>query len=194
MGSFYSNMVVWHPDRREVLAALGSAEALVGPAGDRATAVFHDDDAGLLPHMVAQPLSETLGCRVLFCDVHDDDIFSCELWSDGALVASYAIPDPSEYFGFDADLAADFAEAADELGMPSTEVVDVGAVVEALGGPNPARVREVLSADYTFAGERHGDLLEALELPRYPAGWGRRYILQAGADYDGPELTATSTG
>ncbi len=56
--------------------------------------MFHDDDAGLLPNIVAQPLSETLGCRALFCDVHDDDIFFVGATSRSDLVESEVQCDP----------------------------------------------------------------------------------------------------
>jgi hypothetical protein len=66
-----------------------------------------------------------------------------------------------------------------------------GGYASAAGRGNPDRVIEVLSGEYVFATERHRDLLEALALPAFAAGWGLSYLSRERALYDGPELLNT---
>jgi hypothetical protein len=70
-------------------------------------------------------------------------------------------------------------------------VADASRLVEELGRGNDALARRALSSDEPIerASERHAWLVEALDLPRYAAGWGYRYLVSFPDGFDGGPLT-----
>lgn len=191
MGSTYENLIALRASREAVVAALGAEPALVAGPVNGAVVVFHDDSGLQPPHRVAGPLSTALRGTVLWFGVFHDDALACQVWRDGALVAEATMPDPGDWFGLGAEFGDEIQEAAERLGVPSTEQEGIDALINILQPEDPALVRDVLGGDVAVATERHRLLLAALGLPTFSAGWGRRYLLAAGTDYEGPDLTST---
>jgi hypothetical protein len=105
------------------------------------------------------------------------------------------VPDPAEYFGFDAEVLADLDPAlleelgASPAGGTTTAPTEPGELVAALGRGDADATREALTNDFVFATERHQALVQALDLSSAAVGWGYRYLANDGDSYAGPPVT-----
>lgn len=191
VGAFYSNLVVVGSNGDEVLAALAGTTALCSTGEAEPIAVFPDDGDGMIDSAAAA-LSARIDANILAATVHDDDLLICSVWRNGEVVAQAIVPDPAVVFDFDPSDVEGFDDAVGAPGVAPT-VESVEAVVDAIGRGDRARAIEVLTDDYALATERHRDLLAALDLPTFPAGWGHRYLNGSDSDgYDGPTLIASN--
>lgn len=192
MGSFYCNLVVVDGDADEVRGALAGMNALCSGRIDDAVAVFPDDHDGTIDPAAAV-LSSRVDGLVLAASVYDDDIFACSVWRHGELLAQAQVPDPAAYFGLDPAELEDLDEVAGEVGVSKPLAEGAEAVVDALARGDRTRAIAVLTGDYVMATDRHSDLLAALGLPTFAAGWGHQYLTGPDADrYDGPPLVTVT--
>jgi hypothetical protein len=164
MGNFYTNYTLRGPAQKDVAAALAGRNAIVTPPISGSLVVFdeasddqnHDHIAEL-----AEMLSSRFQCPVLAVLNHDDDILWYQLYDNGRLTDEY-------------DSAPDYFEPAAEPEPPKGG--DARLLCAAFGSSRFEDVDEALrkpSADergYTFAFERHLDLVKALTLPDIAVG------------------------
>jgi hypothetical protein len=193
VGSFYGNVTLLGVDIEAVMRVV-PRPAFVMAEDDAVVVVFAEIDDSGAPQSGAG-LSAELGCVAFSAGVHDDDIFFCEVHDRGRPVVAGAVPDPSAYFGIDADLMADMDPDMAEAFGPVEDAGSAGgppdpsSLVGALGRGDPDDLRRALEADFVFATERHTAVLSALGLPAHAAGWGFRYLASDATDYGGPPLT-----
>ncbi|MFN0026355.1 MAG: hypothetical protein ACKV2O_04090 [Acidimicrobiales bacterium] len=185
MGSSYENLMVLGGSEARVRQVLAGTGSLMTAEAGGVLVVFHEErmgDEGLLEALSA-------AATVLHFAVLDDDLLLCGLWRGGELRYEICVPDPARYFGEELD-GPDGAEpggADDGTGVErSARAYAIG-----VGSGDPERAIGVLDGDYVFATERHRDLLEALGLPTFVAGWGLQYLTDQRDNYDGPELFTT---
>lgn len=177
MGSFYVNVTLLGVGLDSVQGAWPGPALAFEEGGDVVLFAEADDEQAVV---TAGPLSEALGCVAVGVGVHDDDICFWEVHRNGELVASGAVPDPSEYFDFDEELLGDGGGAA---------APDADALVAAVGRGDADAVRSALGGDVLFATDRHRELATALGLPAGAVGWGHRYLAGDPAAWTGPPLT-----
>ncbi len=163
MGNFYVNYTLRGVTQEAVAKALAGRTCIV-TASANATVVAFDEESDNQDQQVisslATELSQKLRCPVLAVLNHDDDILWYQLYKDGELQDEY---DSSPgYFDPSAEPSApaggDAAKLCAAFGSPKTEEVD--------------RVLRKSAFDdgYTFAFERHGDLVSALGISAFGVG------------------------
>ena len=173
MGNFYVNYTLRGPTQKAVAAALKGRSAIVTRAENGCVIVFDEESDEQNQEVIAalgSRLSEELGCPVLAVMNHDDDILWYHLYLNGELADEY----DSNPAYFD-----DEAEPAGPAGG------DAHALCAAFGRSNEEEVGKILRKStldeddeeaYTFAIERHSDLVRALGLPEFAVGGGFSYI------------------
>ncbi|HEV7866018.1 MAG TPA: hypothetical protein VGR20_25205 [Acidimicrobiia bacterium] len=185
MATTYANVTVLGADHDAVVAALsaalGDGAALLTDTVDGMTVVFAaaDEEANRFGEgLTAAALSEACGCDALEVSVFDDEILQYRLYRHGDELDVGVVATPR---------AVELAE----LAGGSLPVPDAGRLVDRFGRGNPALARRALSSDepIELASERHAWLVEALDLPRYAAGWGYRYLISFPDGFDGGPLT-----
>lgn len=174
MGSFYANVVVVGATVDQV-AAVVPGPALLAADGDVVAAFCAADEP---QPTTAAALAAALGCPVVAAAVFDDDLLVVEAHGQGRAV-ELAVPDPDELFGDD-----------EPTGGPGPGPAEAAALVAVVGRGDPDAVAAVLGADVLFASDRHGQLLGALGLPTWAAGWGHRYLSEEPGAFPGPALVA----
>jgi hypothetical protein len=191
VGSFYGNVTLLG-STLDGVRAVSPTPAFVAVDGECIVVFAEVDDDGSMASGAL--LSDALGCVAFSASVHDDDILSFAIHDHGQLKAAGAVPDPAEYFGFDAEMLADVDPAMlADFGVPSGGTSDTSAepseVVEALGRGDAEAVRDALTNDFVFATERHQALVEALGLSGSAVGWGYRYLANDSDSYSGAAFT-----
>lgn len=190
MGSFYGNVTLLGV-KLDAVEAVSPRPAFLFADGDAVVVFAEADDEGSLRS--GEELSAALDCIAVSVGVHDDDILFFEVHDRGESALSGCVPDPAAYFGFDADMLADFdpsmleglevSGSADTGGPP-----DAAAIVGAIGRGDVETVRDAFERDFVFASERHEALASALGLPHGAVGWGYRYLSRDDTGYSGPTL------
>jgi uncharacterized protein (DUF433 family) len=182
MGNFYTNYTLRGPSQEAVAAALAERSAIVTPAQDGCVVVFDeasdDQDQKVISELASQ-LSRDLRCPVLAVLNHDDDIFWYQLYLSGKLADEY-------------DSSPGYFDTSAEPSAPSGG--DAQKLCTAFGTASVAEVEIILrkssfdDGGYTFAVERHADLVRSLDIPDFAVGAGFRSIsdgeLPEGLDED----------
>lgn len=170
MGNFYTNYTLRGPSQQAVAAALVGRSAIVTPEQDGCVVVFDeesDDQDQEVITGLASRLSRDLGCPVLAVLNHDDDIFWYQLYRSGELADEY-------------DSSPGYFDAATEPSAPTGG--DAQKLCSAFGASAVAEVESVLRKSsfeddgYTFAVERHTDLVRTLGIPSFGVGAGFRSV------------------
>lgn len=166
MGNFYGNIVVCGAQREALLKAMQQRPAYISPSRGECAVVYDaecDEQDREAIAQLSSELSQALECRALAAIDHDDSLLWLQLWDKGQLLVEYnSNPDlfdeePGEFTREDTALLCSTLGAKDAAG----------------------KVEEILSAsdeEYPFAIMRHLDLLRALGLPEYCAGYGYNYL------------------
>lgn len=172
MGSFYTNYTLRGPSQKSVAKVLAGRSAIVTPAQNGCVVVLDEEsdeqDQGIITELAAR-LSREFCCPALAVLNHDDDIFWYQLYIKGELADEY---DSSPGY-FD-----ESAEPSDPVGG------DAQKLCQAFGVNTEAEVERVLRKSafdedgYTFASERHADLVEALGIPSFGVGIGYCYAAE----------------
>jgi len=183
MGNFYTNYTLRGPSQQEVAAALAERSAIVTPAHYGCIVVFDeasDDQDQKVITKLAKQLSRGLSFPVLAVLNHDDDILWYQLYLNGKLADKY---DSSPgYFEQSAAPSAPAGGNAQKLcsAFGSTSVSEV---------ENILRKSSFDEGGYTFAVERHADLVRALGISDFGVGAGFCSVsngeLPEGLDKDG---------
>jgi len=164
MGNFYVNYTVRGVDQQAVAGALAGRHSAVTPADHGAVIVFDEESDGQDTQTIsslAMRMSEALHCPVLAVLNHDDVILWYQLYLSGRLEDEY-------------DSAPGYFEAGDELPVPSGG--NAGKLCAAFGATTVEQVEEILRKSgfegdsYTFAADRHADLVRALGLNEWAVG------------------------
>jgi len=164
MGNFYVNYTLRGPSQQAVAAALAGRTTIVTPARDGCLVVFDEQsdeqDTDLIAALAAQ-LSSDFHCPVLAVLNHDDDILWYSLYEDGERTDEY-------------DSSPGYFDAAAAPSAPAGG--DAQRLCAAFRGGNVEAVKGVLRKSsydedgYTFAVERHADLVRGLGLPAFGVG------------------------
>lgn len=170
MGNFYTNYTLRGPSPQEVAACLAGRSAIVTPVQQGCIVAFDEESDGQNSKVVAQlgsRLSRDLGCPVLAVLNHDDDILWFQFHVNGELVDEY-------------DSSPGYFDPS--AGPSEPEGGDAAKLCEAFGSNAVTQVEQILRRSsfeedgYTFALERHADLVRALGLPEYSVGLGFQYL------------------
>jgi len=182
MGNFYTNFTLKGPSQQAVADALSGRSAVVTPAQDGCIVVFDEQsdgqDSGVITEL-ASGLSRKLHCPVLAVLNHDDDILWYQLYLSGKLADQY-------------DSSPGYFDASAKPSAPAGG--DAQKLCSAFGAGSAAEVESILrkssfdEGGYTFAVERHADLVRSLGIPDFGVGTGFRSItdgeLPEGLDED----------
>lgn len=175
MGGFYTNYTLRGPSQKAVVSALTGRKAIVSPVSSGCVVAYDeasDEQNGEAIAVLASHLSRSLHCPVLAVLDHDDDILWYQLYEDGKLTDQYN--STPGYFDPSAKPSAPAGGNAERL-------------CRAFGASDIASVETVLrkstfDADgYTFAHERHADLVRALGIPEFA-------VLKAYASFERGEI------
>jgi len=170
MGNFYTNYTLRGPGQQEVATALAGRAAIVTPEQDGCVVVFDQQSEEQDQHVigeVASRLSRRFNCPVLAVLNHDDDIFWYQLFLNGKLADEY--DSTPGYF----DRAAEPSEPAGG---------DAQKLCSAFESSNTDEAQEILRRScfgengYSFAVERHADLVRVLGIPAFGVGAGYHYM------------------
>ncbi len=170
MGNFYTNYTLRGPSQQAVIAALAGRSAFVTPAQDGCVVVFDEESDEQNTDAItglASGLSRELSCAVLAVLNHDDDILWYQLFQNGELADEY-------------DSSPDYFEPSAEPSAPLGG--DAQKLCSAFGASAVAEVESILhkssydAGGYTFAVDRHADLVLALGIPSFGVGSGFTYI------------------
>jgi len=170
MGNFYTNYTLRGPSQAAVATALAGRFAIVTPAQNGCVVVFDEvsdhQDQKVITKLASQ-LSRAASCPVLAVLNHDDDILWYQLHLNGKLADEYdSSPgyfDPSA--GPSAPAGGDARKLCDAFG--ATSVAEVESIL---------RKSSFGKGGYTFAVERHADLVRALGLSVFGIGAGYRSV------------------
>lgn len=164
MGGFYSNYTLRGPSQQAVVSALAGRKAIVTPEDNGCIVVFEeqtdDQDMEFIGHL-ATYLSENLHCSVLAVVDHDDDILYYQLYEDGDLIDEY--DSTPGYFDPSAEPSAPAGGNARRL-CAAFDASDNAAVEKIL------RKSSFGKDGYSFAFQRHADLVRALGLSDFAVG------------------------
>ena len=167
MGAFYVNYTVKGADQQSVVRALSGRKAFVTPEWNGFTVVFDEEsdkqDQGAIAKLAGQ-LSSELRTTVLALLIHDSDIFWYQLYEGGTLADQY-------------NSAPDYWSPKPEPSSP--EGGDAERLCSAFQCKDVAKVERILRAtfeEYPFAGDRHAELVHALNLPTFAVGYGFRAV------------------
>ncbi|HYV27953.1 MAG TPA: hypothetical protein VFA77_10500 [Candidatus Eisenbacteria bacterium] len=158
------------PGQREVAMFLSGRTALVSPQQDGCVVVFDKESEEQDQHVIADlgsRLSRRFNCPVLAMVNHDDDILWYQLFLDGKLADEY-------------DSTPGFFDRETEPAAP--EGGDAAKLCVAFESGNSGEVEEILRRPsfgenaYTFALERHADLVRVLGISTFGVGAGYHYL------------------
>lgn len=182
MGSTYASVVVVGTSTDDVVGVLQGESAWVTPAVDGAVVVYAArDEAAIGQGVTARRLSSALDAPVLDSVVFDSDFCVLQLVVGGDVTASIVAP-PGAMEGYqeEPDIDPDAGTGMDSDVDPSSFAA---AAVAAFGRGDAAAAVQALESDQVFAEEAHAQVLDALGLPVWAAGWGFKYLSQ-----DRPDL------
>ncbi len=164
MGGFYTNYTLRGPSQRAVAAALTGRRAFVSPPRNGCVVAYDetsdDQDQKRIAELAAR-LSGALACPVLAVLNHDDDILWYQLYRSAKLADEY-------------DSSPGYFDPAAKPSSPAGG--DARQLCEAFSAGEVAAVDQILQKPscgddgYTFAHERHADLVRALALPEFAVG------------------------
>ena len=164
MGNFYVNYTLRGVRQEAVAKALAGRRCIVTPSANDTVVAFDEESDNQDPQVIsllATELSRTLHCPVLAVLNHDDDILWYQLYKDGTLQDEYdSSPgyfDPSA--APSAPAGGDAAKLCAAFGSAKVEEVD-----------RVLRRSAFDDGGYTFAFERHGDLVSALGISAFGVG------------------------
>ena len=175
MGNFYVNYTLRGPSQRAVGEMLAGRSSIVTPWQAGCTVVFDEESEEQNEEVIgelASKLSGAFHCPLLAVLNHDDDILGYQLYIDGELEDEYC------------STPGYFAGMGDELENPGGDPLSIEPeggnakkICDAFGAESIQQVetilrRRPLEDGYTFAFERHQDLVEALRLPQFAVGCG----------------------
>jgi len=170
MGNFYTNYTLRGPGQREVALALSGRKTFVTPQQDGCVILF-DEGSEVQDQSVIGTLgswlSRRFNCPVLAVLNHDDDLLWYQLFLDGKLADEY-------------DSTPGYFERESEGDEPAGG--DAQKLCAAFQSTNTGEVEEILRRPsfeqngYTFAVDRHADLVRALGIPAFGIGAGYHYI------------------
>ena len=160
MGNSYVNYTLRGPGHQAVAAVLAGRNAIVTPAHNGCVAVFDeksDEQTRAAMDDLGARLSRELHCPVLSVLVHDDDLFCYHLFDRGDCIDRY-------------DSSPGYFDPSAERTEPAGG--NAGKLCGAFGVDKASEVESILrksdgDAGYTFATDRHADLVQALGLPDY---------------------------
>ncbi len=167
MGQFYVNYTLRGVTQGAVAKALAGRACIVTPSANGTVVAFDDESENQDQDVIsslAMELSRKLRCPVLAVMDHDDDILWYQLYTDGELQDEY-------------DSTPGYFDPAAQPSAPAGG--DAAKLCSAFGSSNLDVVERVLRKSafdndgYTFASERHGDLVNALGIS--PFGVGTAY-------------------
>ena len=172
MGNFYVNYTIRTTNHAKVINALAGRNAFVTPPRNGAVVVFDetsDSQDQDLVRELGKKLSRELGEAVLAVLNHDDDIFWYALFKKGKCTDEY-------------DSSPGYFDPESNPQSPSGG--NAAKLCTAFGSPNIQETEKILRKSsyeddgYTFAVERHADLVKELNLPDFAVGFGFTYIAQ----------------
>src|ERR1051326_9145165 len=173
MGNFYVNYTVRGSTQKAVAAALAGRNAKVTSAVKGCVVVFDqqsdEQDQDVIAELASR-LSKELGCVVLAVLNHDDDILWYQLHAKGRLTDQY---DSSPgYFDPEAEPSAPKGGNAAILcaAFSASRVAEVERIL---------RKSSYDDDGYTFALERHADLVRAVGIPDFAVGGSYSYLEDA---------------
>jgi len=147
--------------QQAIVAVLAGRSAIVTPEKDGCVVVFDeqsDEQDSAVIKEFASHLSHELHCPVLAVLNHDDDIFWYQLYLNGELADEY-------------DSSPGYFDPSAEPSVPAGG--NAKKLCGAFGAAPFAKVENILRKDgYTFAIERHTDLVRALGIPAFGVGAG----------------------
>ena len=163
MGNFYTNYTLRGPSQQSVANVLAGRSAIVTPAQDGCVVVFDEESDEQNSEVIAElaaKLSGNLNCPLLAVLNHDDDIFWYQFYLNGELLDEYN--SSPNYFGE--------SEEGPETSAPAGG--DAKKLCSAFEAKSVAKVEHILrdKDGYTFAVERHADLVDALGIPSFGVG------------------------
>ncbi len=166
MGNFYANYTLRGVSQPAVAGALAGRRCVVTPTAHDCVVVFDDasdeQDQRTISSLAAR-LSGDLHCPLLVILNHDDDVLWYQLYADGKLEDEY-------------DSTPGYFDSAAEPTPPAGG--DARKLCAVLSSTNVAEVQRILGKSgfgdngYTFAFERHGDLVRALGISEFGVGTG----------------------
>ncbi|EEF61670.1 hypothetical protein [Pedosphaera parvula] len=164
MGNFYTNYTLKGPSQQEVADFLKGRRAIVTPNEEDCVVVFDEQSDEQDQEQITElgtKLSAEFRCPVLAVLNHDDDIFWYQLYEKGKVTDEY---DSSPSY-FDSD--------AESITPPTGG--DAQRLCAAFGGGDEEEVESILRKEagegYTFAVERHADLVGVLGIPDFGVGF-----------------------
>ena len=164
MGNFYVNYTLRGVTQDAVAKALAGRTCIVSPSANDTVVAFDeesDDQDQQVISLLASELSRKLRCSVIAVLNHDDDILWYQLYKDGELLDEY---DSSPgYFDASAEPSAPVGGDAEKLcaAFGSEKTEDVARILR----------KSAFDDDgYTFAFERHDDLVSALGISAFGVG------------------------
>jgi hypothetical protein len=168
MGQFYTNYTLRGVDQAAAAEALKGKKTFVSPMHNGCIVVSEEDSDTQDQEVIAKlavHLSSSLHCAVLALLIHDDDILWYQLYENGALRDQYdSTPGYFDFSGNSSDLPP---AGGDALKLCS-----------AFGSGDPSAIegilREPFGGKYVFAGDRHADLIQQLNLPKFAVGFSYR--------------------
>ena len=164
MGNFYVNYTLRGVTQQAVAKALSGRKSIVTPSANDTVVVFEEDSDNQDQQVIsslATDLSQKLRCPVLAVLNHDDDILWYQLYKDGKLQDEY-------------DSSPGYFDPSAEPSAPAGG--DAAKLCAAFGSAKMQEVERVLRKSsfgddgYTFAFERHGDLVSALGISSFGVG------------------------
>ena len=164
MGSFYTNYTVYGTNHRDVAEALAGRTAIVTPEHNGCVVVFDkesdEQDVSKIATL-ASKLSRVLKTSVLALLNHDDDILWYQFYQNGELADEYN--SAPGYFDPTAEPSPPVGGSPQVL-CAAFGVSDIAAVEGVL------RKSSFDEGGYSFAIERHSDLVAALGISDFAVG------------------------
>lgn len=164
MGNFYANYTLKGATQSAVADALSGRRCIVTPAHNGTVVVFDEDsdeqDQDLVSGFAAE-LSAGFNCPVFAVLNHDDDVLWCQLFINGVLEDEY--DSAPGYFDAEAEPSAPVGGDAEKLcaAFGSSGLVDLERVL---------RKSSFDEDGYTFAFERHADIVKHLGISTFGVG------------------------
>jgi hypothetical protein len=164
MGNFYVNYTLRGVTQDAVAKVLVGRTCVVTPSANDTVVAFDEESDSQDQQVIsslATALSQKLCCPVLAVMNHDDDVLWYQLYNDGMLQDEY-------------DSSPGYFDASAEPSAPAGG--DAEKLCAAFGSANVKEVEVVLRKSsfdddgYTFAFERHGDLVSALGISAFGVG------------------------
>lgn len=165
MGNFYTNYTLRGPSQQSVARALAGRSAIVTPVQDNCVIVFDEESDEQNDEVIAElasQLSGQLRCPLLAVLNHDDDILWYQLYLNGELVDEY-------------DSTPGYFEGGPGAGPEGGDAKRLCAAFDSKAIQEVENILRKQSSDgYTFAVERHEELIAALRIPSFAIGGFRQ--------------------